>query len=54
MGSIYTKDAFHSNSPLKVINLFGAPGIGKSALKGGLFELMKLNHESVVSKEVSN
>lgn len=32
---------------LKVINLFGAPGIGKSTLAAGLFNLMKMNGLSV-------
>ena len=32
---------------LKVINLFGAPGVGKSAACAGLFYLMKKNHFSV-------
>jgi len=32
---------------LKVINLFGAPGMGKSGAAGGLFWLMKGNHYSV-------
>ncbi|MDH6303272.1 broad-specificity NMP kinase [Polynucleobacter sphagniphilus] len=34
-------------SKLKVINLFGAPGVGKSAACAGLFYLMKKNHFSV-------
>lgn len=32
---------------LHVINLFGAPGVGKSAAAAGLFWLMKSNHLSV-------
>jgi hypothetical protein len=32
---------------LKVINLFGAPGVGKSGTRAGLFWLMKCNHFSV-------
>lgn len=38
-------------SKLKVINLFGAPGRGKSAARSGLFWLMKAHHMSV--EEVS-
>jgi hypothetical protein len=34
-------------SRLKVINLFGAPGMGKSAVAGGLFWLMKSHVMSV-------
>jgi hypothetical protein len=41
-----------SSSPkLKVINLFGAPGMGKSAVRSGVFWLMKSIHMSV--EEVS-
>lgn len=36
---------------LKVINLFGAPGVGKSAVRSGVFWLMKAHHLSV--EEVS-
>lgn len=36
---------------LKVINLFGAPGVGKSSTRSGLFWLMKTLHMSV--EEVS-
>lgn len=36
---------------LKVINLFGAPGVGKSAVRSGVFWLMKSHHMSV--EEVS-
>lgn len=36
---------------LKVINLFGAPGMGKSAARSGVFWLMKSHHVSV--EEVS-
>lgn len=36
---------------LKVINLFGAPGVGKSAVRSGVFWLMKSHHLSV--EEVS-
>lgn len=36
---------------LKVVNLFGAPGIGKSGVRSGLFWLMKACHMSV--EEVS-
>lgn len=38
-------------SRLKVINLFGAPGVGKSAVRSGVFWLMKSHHLSV--EEVS-
>ncbi len=38
-------------SKLKVINLFGAPGHGKSSVRSGLFWLMKSRHMSV--EEVS-
>lgn len=34
-------------SKLKVINLFGAPGMGKSGIAGFLFGLMKAHHMSV-------
>lgn len=34
-------------APLKVVNLFGAPGIGKSSVRAGLFWLMKSRHHSV-------
>lgn len=37
--------------PLTVINLFGAPGVGKSATRSGLFWLMKIKNMSV--EEVS-
>ena len=37
--------------PLKMINLFGAPGVGKSATRSGVFWLMKTLHLSV--EEVS-
>jgi hypothetical protein len=41
-----------SNQPkLKVINLFGAPGMGKSSIRSGVFWLMKSFHQSV--EEVS-
>lgn len=33
--------------PLTVINLFGAPGVGKSATRSGLFWLMKIKGMSV-------
>jgi hypothetical protein len=36
-----------SNSPLKLINLWGAAGIGKSGCASGLFNLMKSEHVSV-------
>ncbi|MNR71568.1 hypothetical protein D3C71_21990 [compost metagenome] len=36
---------------LKVINLFGAPGMGKSSVRSGIFWLMKSHHMSV--EEVS-
>ena len=39
------------NKSLKVINLFGAPGKGKSAARSGIFWLMKAHHLSV--EEVS-
>jgi len=32
---------------MKVINLFGGPGCGKSTAAAGLFHLMKSNHMSV-------
>jgi hypothetical protein len=32
---------------LKVINLFGPPGVGKSATRGGVFWLMKSHHQSI-------
>ena len=35
------------DQPLQVINLFGAPGIGKSGCASGLFSLMKSSHQSV-------
>lgn len=38
-------------SRLKVINLFGVPGVGKSAARSGVFWLMKSHHMSV--EEVS-
>lgn len=40
-----------SNVKLKVVNLFGAPGVGKSATRSGLFWLMKIHGISV--EEVS-
>lgn len=40
-----------TSSKLKVINLFGAPGRGKSAVRSGVFWLMKSFHFSV--EEVS-
>lgn len=40
-----------SLNKLKVINLFGPPGVGKSATRSGLFWLMKCHHMSV--EEVS-
>ena len=36
-----------SESKLKVINLFGAPGVGKSTIAAGLFYFMKTAGESV-------
>jgi hypothetical protein len=36
-----------STTPLKVINLWGAPGVGKSSTRAGLFWLMKLHHLNV-------
>ena len=36
-----------SESPLKVINLFGAPGVGKSTIAAGLFYFMKTAGHSV-------
>lgn len=41
-----TGDATHLRN-IKVINLFGAPGMGKSATAAGLFWLMKTRHMSV-------
>lgn len=38
--------SLRSNQPLKVVNLLGAPGMGKSAIASGLFYLMKKNHHS--------
>lgn len=35
-----------SQQHLKVVNLLGAPGMGKSAIASGLFYLMKKNHHS--------
>lgn len=40
-----------STPKLKVINLFGAPGMGKSSVRSGIFWLMKSLHMSV--EEVS-
>lgn len=39
------------SSKLKVVNLYGAPGVGKSGARGGIFWLMKAHHLSV--EEVS-
>lgn len=39
------------DTKLKVVNLFGAPGIGKSGIRSGVFWLMKACHMSV--EEVS-
>ena len=36
-----------SESKLKVINLFGAPGVGKSTIAAGLFYFMKMSSISV-------
>lgn len=36
-----------SKSKLKVINLYGAPGVGKSAVRSGVFWLMKSMGESI-------
>ena len=36
-----------SKQPLKVINILGSPGMGKSAIASGLYYLMKKNHHSV-------
>lgn len=44
-------EAEPSPSKLKVVNLFGAPGVGKSASRSGLFWLMKIQGMSV--EEVS-
>ena len=38
--------SLRSHQHLKVINLLGAPGMGKSAIASGLFYLMKKNHHS--------
>jgi hypothetical protein len=46
-----TAPASSPASKLKVINLFGAPGMGKSAARSGVFWLMKSLHLSV--EEVS-
>lgn len=40
-----------NKNKLKVINLFGPPGVGKSATRSGIFWLMKCHHISV--EEVS-
>lgn len=37
---------------MKVINLFGAPGAGKSTTAAGLFFLMKINHDLINSVEI--
>lgn len=42
-----TDPPLRSHQPLKVINLLGAPGMGKSAIASGLFYLMKKRHHSV-------
>lgn len=39
------------SNKLKIINLYGAAGTGKSGIRGGLFFLMKSRHQSV--EEVS-
>ena len=44
-------DSTPQKPKLKVINLFGAPGVGKSAARSGIFWLMKSLHVSV--EEVS-
>ena len=36
-----------SHQPLKVINLFGAPGMGKSSIASGLYYELKRSHQSV-------
>lgn len=36
-----------SSKPLTLINLYGAPGVGKSSVAAGLFFLMKSHHLSV-------
>ena len=36
-----------SSKSLKVVNLLGAPGMGKSAVAAGVFNLMKKKHHSV-------
>ena len=38
--------SLRSHQHLKVVNLLGAPGMGKSAIASGLFYLMKKNHHS--------
>ena len=40
------ESSLRSHQPLKVVNLLGAPGMGKSAIASGLFYLMKKNHHS--------
>ncbi len=45
--NVATQKPLRSHQPLKVINLFGAPGTGKSAAAGGLYEEMKFHHQSV-------
>lgn len=37
---------------MRVINLFGGPGAGKSTTSAGLFFLMKSNHEKIHSVEI--
>ena len=36
-----------SKQPLRVVNLFGAPGMGKSSIASGLYYQLKKMHESV-------
>ena len=40
------ESSLRPHQPLKVVNLLGAPGMGKSAIASGLFYLMKKNHHS--------
>lgn len=43
----FPAEATRANSPLVVINLFGAPGVGKSKAAAGLYWAMGSEHKSV-------
>lgn len=43
----FPMEPHHANSPLIVINLFGAPGVGKSKAGAGLYWAMGSDHISV-------